>query len=1257
MRWISSTDLHTTSVKKEFELILPELIRKLIIASCSSFPDFHIPIGDSIYKPGFDVKCKIDEDNNFVPRGESVWELGRDEDFLGKCNKEYKKRTSQVDENERKNSTFVFVTPKRWIKPKQDKETKIKTFQSKNKWKGIKIYDADDLETWIELHPAIGLWLAKRLRLVPIRNIQSATDFWNSFTDAKEITFSSDLIIGGRNKQKLQIQHFLSGDYGNLEVQASSDSEAIAFIIASVIEKGEEFQEVFFNRAIIVKGKEELREITSNHENLIIIYNSHGNDVIENPSHELNYVLNTLDFKISTRGVSLPIPTGDSFAKSLEESGMEWEKAYSLSRQSGRSFSALRRILTDIPGRIPWTENKNLKELIPIFLLQKIDSRKKGDRKLIKKLAQKPFEEYECEIREWSLISDNPVYLISNQWRLVSAYDLFFAIARFITTSQLRLFEEAVMEALCEIDPALELEPKMRMASALFNKETNYSNKCKEGICQTLILISVFGERAGMNVELNINDWVEGIVRRLLSNQDLSFWQSIENKIHLLAEASPDSFLTSLEEIAKNNPAAISSMFNDGDFDMFSPTYHTHILWALEALAWDVNFFSNVVLLLARLVELDKGGKLANRPINSLKHIFLLWLPQTYVSQKNREKVIETLIKKKEDVSFKLLLEIAPKSHDIGHYTHKLLWRNREIISKKVTPKEWVTGISFVCEKLIEVAGIRIDRWIEIIDLIDDFYNEDRIKLIDTITLIPFDGSSEALRFREKLRQFIWRHETYSKQDWAISSDDLKRLKAYYSDLLSSDVDRYYWYFNVDTIESRKSSGLSTKELIEKTNELRRAALSKINLSLGFNGIVDLATIVDNPWIVGRNLAFVTHDYQNHLVQFLIMDTADNLYKLVSGYFYGCSEQKDFAWVVNMAESLNQEKFSTKLLVHFFLSISPSAQIWELLKRTSEEAYQEFWTIAYKNSWGLNVTHFDLELCIKILNGFERFATSLNLIGSERKETSTELIVETLKGFATHPTEENVNLQLGSYTIIELFKRLDLEGVDEKTMQLLEWYYISVLNDSRRERPIKYLYKALEESPSFFSEIISWIYIPENRPAKEEINGLKPEFVANRGQNALILLDSWTGLPGTNQHGIIEKDTLKTWVFQSLDQCAIRDRASKGYYEVGKMFAKCRVIMEAWPSKEVCELIEEFDNEKLDEGFIVGVTAWSKNRASIRPAGSNPDRGNSVKYSELSKELSFQYPKVSKLLSTAANSFERWADYTDRDNKARDLDF
>uniref|UniRef100_UPI004048447E hypothetical protein n=3 Tax=Roseivirga sp. TaxID=1964215 RepID=UPI004048447E len=1257
MRWISSTDLHANSGKKEFELILPELIRKMIIASCSSFPDIHIPVGDSIYKPGWDGECNSDERYEYVPQGISLWEWGRDDDFLGKCNEEYKKRTSQTDESVRSNSTFVFVTPKRWVKPKQNKDTKVKSFQSKNEWREVKIYDADDLETWIESHPAIGHWLARKLRLVPPRNIESATDFWNTFTDAKELAFSSELIIAGRNKQKSQIQHFLNGDPGNLEVQASSDSEAMAFIIASAIEKGEEFKEVFFNRAIIIKGKEELREITSNHENLIIIYNSQGNEVIENPTPELNHILNTLDFKISTSGVSLPIPTGDSFAKSLEDLGLEWEKAYSLSKQCGRSFSALRRILTDIPGRISWTENNDVRQLIPIFLLQKIDTRKNGDRQLITKLAQKSFDEYESEIREWSLISDNPVYLVSNHWRVVSPYDLFFALARFITTSQLRLFEEAVMKALCEIDPALDLEPNMRMASALFNKETNYSNKCKEGICQTLILISVFGERAGMNVELDIIGWVDGIVRRLLSNQDLSFWQSVESKIHLLAEASPDSFLTSLEGITKNNPTAISSMFNDEDYDLFSPTYHTHILWALESLAWDSHYFSNVVLLLARLVELDKGGKTANRPLNSLRHIFLLWLPQTYVSQNNRDKVIETLIKQKEEVAFKLLLEIAPKSHDTGHYTHKLLWRNREITGKKVTRKEWAKGISFVCEKLIEVAGNRIDRWIEIIDLIDDFYSEDRTKLIDAITAIPFDGSSEALRFREKLRQFIWRHETYSAQDWSISSDDLERLKAYHSDLLSNDVDRYYWYFNVDTIESRKSSGLSYEELIKKTNELRQEALSKINLSLGFDGIVDLSAIVERPWLVGRNLTSITQDYQNNLLSFLEKESSDNLYRMAAGYFYGCSEQQDFAWIEKMAKSINQEKSSTGLLVHFFLSISPSAQIWELLEHTSREAYQEFWKIAYKNDWGLNVNPHELNQCIKILNRFERFSTSLNLIRSERKETPSELIIETLKGLATHPVEENANLQLGSYTIIELFKRLDEEGVDEKTMQLLEWYYISILNDSRKDRPIKYLYNALKESPSFFSEIISWSYIPETKSPEEEIRGLNPDFVQNRAKNAHDLLESWVNVPGTDSDGIFEMKKLKAWIKESIEECTKRDRKSKGYYEIGKLFAKGREVIKDWPSKEICEIIEEYDHDKLNEGFIVGITTWSKDRVSIMPAGANPDRSRAKKYLELSQKLSFKHPKVASLLMEASKSFNHWANFTDQRNRERELDY
>lgn len=1257
MRWISSTDLHTNSSSKIFETLLPELIRKLIIASCSTFPDVHIPIGDSIYKPGWDGQCDVKEKYLFVPKGKSLWEWGRDQDFLGKCNREFKKRTTETDLQIREDSTFIFVTPKRWINKKLNKEQKQTILKNKKSWLDIKIYDADDLELWIEKHPAIGLWLAQKLRLMPSKNIEAADHFWKNFTNTKEFKISPDLIIAGRKIEKSQIQHFLNGDYGTLEVQATSDTEAIAFVIASIVSDDDKTLQTFFNKAIIITGKDELREVTSSQENLVIIYNSQGNEAIENPSPNLNHVINTVDFKVNTRGVSVPIPNSESFNKSLESLGLDWEKSNSLSRQCGRSFSVLRRILADVPGRVSWTENKDIQQLIPIFILQKVDSRKKGDRLLVEMLSKKSFEEYEVEIKEWSLIFDKPVYVISNYWRVVSPYDLFFVIAKYLTTGHLQMLEQAMMKALCEIDPALELEPNMRFASSLFEKETAFSNKCKEGICHTLILISLFGEKAGMIEGTNLSNWVDSAVKKLLSSQELPFWQSIESKVHLLAEASPYSFLSALENVIQNNPTVISSMFNDENYDLFSPTYHTHILWSLESLAWDSKHFSRVIFILASLVELDTGKETANRPLNSLRYIFILWLPQTHVSLENRNQVIESLIKRKEVIAFQLLKEIAPRNNDTGYYSHKPIWRNRENTSTKPTNDEWQKGLAFICDKIIEVTSTSIDRWVEIIDLIDDFHGENRAKLIDALSSINFKSDTNISLFREKLREFIWRHENYSDQDWSISNEDLKRLKSCYSKLIYNDIDKYYWYFNVDTIKKRKSSRIDYNDLVKQTNELRQEALFKINSSLGFQGLVNLASIVNRPWVVGYNLASISTDHENQLIEFLANKSAEKQYQLAQGYVYRAHELNGFDWVNVKVDYINSKVTNTHLLVNFFSSLSPDRKIWKLLEEISPEAASLFWEKAYKHDSALDVSPDDLNLAIEILNSKKRFTTSLNLIRSDLKETPAKLIVDTLKGLATHPIEENVHLHLGSYTIIELFKRLDLECVDKKSMQKLEWLYISILNDSRKDRSIKHLYEALKESPSFFSEILSWFYIPESKSPKEEIKKLNPEFVENRAKNAHELLSSWASLPYTNSEGIVDIEKLHNWINEAIEECTKRDRKEKGYYELGKLFGRINETYNNWPQAEICDLIEQIDNEKLNEGFIIGLINGSEIKASFRPANSSrPERNRAKKYQTIAEDLSFKYPKVSKLVMEVSKDYENWANYIDTDNQKKNLD-
>jgi hypothetical protein len=69
------------------------------------------------------------------------------------------------------------------------------------------------------------------------------------------------------------------------------------------------------------------------------------------------------------------------------------------------------------------------------------------------------------------------------------------------------------------------------------------------------------------------------------------------------------------------------------------------MLWALETLAWDPDFLHRAALILARLADIDPGGRLSNRPINSLRAIFLSWTPNTNAPLKQRLAVLDAIVR------------------------------------------------------------------------------------------------------------------------------------------------------------------------------------------------------------------------------------------------------------------------------------------------------------------------------------------------------------------------------------------------------------------------------------------------------------------------------------------------------------------------------------------------------------------------------------------------------------------------------------
>ena len=97
--------------KKKFEQLLPEIVKRLIMASNSSVTEHRFPSGDDIWAPGYDgiVNCEIDSE--YVRRGRSVWEIGTNDNSLKKINDDYTKRTQNSLGLKKEETGFYCVFP------------------------------------------------------------------------------------------------------------------------------------------------------------------------------------------------------------------------------------------------------------------------------------------------------------------------------------------------------------------------------------------------------------------------------------------------------------------------------------------------------------------------------------------------------------------------------------------------------------------------------------------------------------------------------------------------------------------------------------------------------------------------------------------------------------------------------------------------------------------------------------------------------------------------------------------------------------------------------------------------------------------------------------------------------------------------------------------------------------------------------------------------------------------------------------------
>jgi hypothetical protein len=493
--WVDATDLNSWANRLDSQSRLPQLLRRLIHATVHHIQRIGFPAGESVQLGGYDGVLQVLEGNAFVPDGFSVWEFGTNRAIKGKADADYTKRCNEPLAINPAETTFIFVTPRRW----GNKDEWIEEKNAERIWAEVRVYDADDLEQWLEIAPAVHSWLARLIGKFP-EGALSLGDFWDDWKFSTSPSMSTELHLAGRNEATEKIQTWLTGTPSSLTVQADSREEAIAFCGAVIHQLPEEERETYLSRCVIAQDEQLWRQLMATQDPLILVphFNNPaglGNSVARQGHHVLIPI--GKENTPSAQTLQLSRIAREGFETALVNMGLPKERARSLSDKSKRSLLVLRRQLTSNPERLDpaWSQPEEAHALISILLLGAWDDSKEADRKAVEEISRKSYADVVRILSRWANESDPPVRKIGDIWQLVSRDDSWHLLSRFLLRDDLETFEKVVLSVLGAFDPRYDLPIDQWFMAAIYGKTLAHSHQLRQGLAETLALIASRGDK------------------------------------------------------------------------------------------------------------------------------------------------------------------------------------------------------------------------------------------------------------------------------------------------------------------------------------------------------------------------------------------------------------------------------------------------------------------------------------------------------------------------------------------------------------------------------------------------------------------------------------------------------------------------------------------------------------------------------------------------------------------------------------------
>ena len=1195
---VTAADLHEYAKTRNSESVTPELIYLLVRQSVSQLSECRIPYGNAVNQPGLDGLVEAGQGfREFVPDGVSYWEIGTGANPQDKATTEFRKRNKEASASDRKNATFVFVSPRSRGAGGWD-EAKQRAWKNRRKnrgWKNIRIIDGVKLADWLRELPAIGRWMAKKIGLsTSLGGFSTPVEHWETVLEPTGLP--PQAFLAGREDACQALEGIFKSKEGKLYFFAESLHDVEDFVAAYLRSLDNDTARSYANRCLYVSDQDAWRSVAETRKPHVLVADSKLGVESENADlatiatrngHAVIIPICGAQVGTGAKVIDLPSPGQNQLESVLYEAGYSSQRARELARVGSNRLSALRRHLLGQDTVPPYTRWKNARHLSQAGLAGKWDGNNNADQMALEGLLGKPYSDWIEALRSDVLQADSPLIHIDEKWRLVARGEAWNALGARVTDADLDRLQQTAIAVLGERDPKFDLPNEQRHAATIHGKQLKHSRFLREGLAETLALIGSRPEALSQCSHGKPRNTAFLVVRELLKDATWDHWASLNSLLPLLAEAAPDAFLDAIESALQDlDNSPFRELFaQEGRGVLPGENYLTGLLWALETLAWHPDFLPRVAVILADLASIDPGGNWANRPSRSLVDIFFPRHVQTTASLERRKIAVENIRREQPKVAWNLVLSLLPYSQGSTTGCHRPTWQN-------YIPSDWSEGITNTeyweqtttyADLAVELAKTNPEYLAELADRLPQLLKPAREALLkhlvsqETMALPP----DKRLKIWETLGYLVRHHRRFADAKWAMPADMIARIEDVANTVAPGAPELIYRHLfsgrGVDLF-NRKVDQDDYHEEQKRLEQARQNAVEEIFGAGGLDAVLDFAHSVSTPSEVGFALGGLgSEEAEARILPSFLESENETEQQIASGFIWGRFQTSNWIWADQVLEN-----DWTNLQKSAFLVVLPfDENVWGRVENQLGQRNESlYWSNVQVRPFG---RHRDLTLAIEKLIEFGRIPEAVNCVyRTTLKGRTFEVDLATGALFAVMKTPDKIR-RLDSREAVDIITRLqNSPEVDPSALFKIEWYFLPWLDFSSSGSP-KTLEKCLASDPAFFAEVIALIY----RSQKEDEDSVPPsEQEQARAKNAYTLLSEWKTCPGTLPDGSFDSEAFSKWLEE-----AARIAEETGHREVAQMHIG-QVFVHAppdpgglWIHRAVAAALNDRTAEEMRSGF------------------------------------------------------------------------